>query len=191
MVGVGGTKGEKRKRERGRERGGRERERPYLPPSPLLLSLPLSPVQKYLMEFRVLELKELLKQVNLSTRGRKCDLFQRANDLLSRGSPKIQLHIRDIYLKYHCSKRHSPVKLGKMSASLPYSHMKDMMQHHTPKSHHFGRGGAGSVGGSSGGGGGGAKNGEGSYILHPDVTFKALPFFTLIETIIRPTTLGA
>lgn len=130
-------------------------------------------IQKYLTEFRVPELKELLKVVNLSTKGRKSELFQRANDLLTHGSPKIQLHIKDIYLKTHCKKRHTPIKYGKMPSTLPYSHMKDMMHHHTPKSHFNS-----------------AKNGEASYILHPDVTFKPLPFFNLLETIIRPTTLG-
>lgn len=127
------------------------------------------------MEFKVPQLKELLKSVSLSIKGRKPELFQRANDLLSHGSPQIQQRIRDIYLKGPC-KRNIPLKYGKMPSTLPYSHMKDMMQHHTPKSHFNST----AV----------PKGGEGSYILHPDVIFKTLPFYRLLETIIRPTTLG-
>ncbi len=66
-----------------------------------------------LSEFRVNELKELLRKTSQSQRGRKAELFQRANELLRHGSPKIQLHIREIYQSvrpYRSPKRSSPAK---------------------------------------------------------------------------------
>ena len=50
-----------------------------------------------LSEFRVHELKELLRKVGQSQRGKKAELFQRANEILRHGSPKIQAHIHDIH----------------------------------------------------------------------------------------------
>ena len=63
------------------------------------------PLQRYLASFRVLELKELLKSISCSQKGRKPDLFHRANELLRHGSPKIQNKIRDIYDRTNRSKR--------------------------------------------------------------------------------------
>jgi len=51
------------------------------------------------------ELKELLKSIGCSQRGRKNELFQRSNELLQHGSPKIQNKIREIYDRSHYSKR--------------------------------------------------------------------------------------
>ena len=127
-------------------------------------------LQRYLTEFRVIELKEFLRLVGLSQKGRKSDLFQRANELLIHGSPKIQHQIRDIYERSHGDVKHRHPKYGKV-----YSHMKGMMHHHTPKSE---------LGGSP------VRKDERSYILHPDVNFKPHPFYRLVDTIIRPTALG-
>ena len=66
---------------------------------------PVFPLQRYLAGFRVLELKDLLKSIGCSQKGRKPELFQRANDLLRHGSPKIQNKIRDIYERTNRSKR--------------------------------------------------------------------------------------
>ena len=134
--------------------------------------------QRFLTEFRVLELKELLRAIGLSQRGRKSDLFQRANQLLIHGSPKIQQHIQAIYSKSHSIKR---PKFGKMVHSQGYSHMKGMMQHHTPNSQ---LGGSGSTKTEK------PDRSDRSYILHPDVKFKPHPFYKLKDLIIRPTTLG-
>ena len=54
-------------------------------------------LQRMLSEFRVHELKELLRKVGQSQRGKKAELFQRANEILRHGSPKIQAQIRDIH----------------------------------------------------------------------------------------------
>lgn len=135
--------------------------------------------QRFLTEFRVLELKELLRVIGLSQRGRKSDLFQRANELLIHGSPKIQQHIQAIYSKSHSIKR--PQKFGKMVHNQGYSHMKGMMQHHTPNSQ---LGGSGSTKTEK------TDRSDRSYILHPDVKFKPHPFYRLQDLIIRPTTLG-
>ena len=62
-------------------------------------------LQRYLLSFRVHELKELLKSIGCSQRGRKNELFQRSNELLQHGSPKIQNKIREIYDRSHYSKR--------------------------------------------------------------------------------------
>ena len=48
----------------------------------------------------------MLKFLNCSQKGRKPDLFQRANDLLRCGSPKIQNKIREIYERARYSRRH-------------------------------------------------------------------------------------
>jgi hypothetical protein len=107
----------------------------------------------------VLELKELLKTHGQSTKGRKPELFQRANELLRLGSPKLQTKIREIYEKANGTRRqlnynraaqkNSPVKSGNLVV----------------------------------------KNPSRPYIVHPDVRFKAHPFFSKLETIIRPTAL--
>ena len=57
-------------------------------------------LQRYLLSFRVHELKELLKSIGCSQRGRKNELFQRSNELLQHGSPKIQNKIREIYDRF-------------------------------------------------------------------------------------------
>ena len=116
----------------------------------------------------MIELKELLKTVGLSQKGRKPDLFQRAQDLLIHGSPKIQHRIRDIYERTHKAKK--ATKCARMGV---YSPMKGMMYHHPPKSEL-----------SS------AAPDEISYILHPDVKFKPHPFYQVLDSIIRPTALG-
>ena len=117
-------------------------------------------LQRYLTSFRVLELKELLKTHGQSTKGRKPELFQRANELLRLGSPKLQTKIREIYEKANGTRRqlnynraaqkNSPVKSGNLVV----------------------------------------KNPSRPYIVHPDVRFKAHPFFSKLETIIRPTALS-
>ena len=62
-------------------------------------------LQRYLISFRVHELKELLRSIGCSQRGRKNELFQRSNELLQHGSPKIQNKIREIYERSHYTKR--------------------------------------------------------------------------------------
>lgn len=64
-----------------------------------------SSLQRYLCSFRVHELKELLRSIGCSQRGRKNELFQRSNELLEHGSPKIQNKIREIYERSHYTKR--------------------------------------------------------------------------------------
>lgn len=65
----------------------------------------LLPLQRYLTSFRVQELKELLRNMGCSQKGRKQELFQRANEVLQHGSPKIQNKIREIYERTNSSKR--------------------------------------------------------------------------------------
>ncbi|XP_064390989.1 E3 SUMO-protein ligase PIAS2-like isoform X4 [Halichondria panicea] len=115
--------------------------------------------QGMLSEFRVNELKELLRKTSQSQRGRKAELFQRANELLRHGSPKIQLYIRDIYQTvrpYRSPKRGSPAKA---QACL---RLAQQLAHQQSRQ---------------------------GYVVHPDVKFKPHPFFRLKETIIRPTAL--
>lgn len=138
-------------------------------------------LQRYLTEFRVVELKELLRVMGLSQKGRKPELFKRANDLLIHGSPKVQQQIREIFNRSHRSRR--SLKYGKMGL---YTDMKDLIHHHTPKSELGSTGAVMARGGSGGRGGTGDK----SYILHPDVRFKPHPFYTVMDSVIRPTALG-
>ena len=126
-------------------------------------------LQRYLTEFRVVELKELLKVIGVSQKGRKSELFHRANELLIRGSPKVQQQIREVYERAHKVKR-APRYGGKMVYSPQYPDMKGMMHHHTPKSQ-FG------------------SPASSARIPHPDIKFKPHPFFELVDLIIRPTTL--
>ncbi len=133
--------------------------------------------QRYLTEFRVTELKELLKLSDQSLRGRKPELFQKANALLIHGSSKVQHQIRSIYSRTHKSRR-SPrgAQTHKTSHSQSYPEMKSLMRHHKPKSEYSS---TTSV----------AKE-ERSYIIHPDVKFKPHAFYLKLESIIRPTALG-
>ena len=123
------------------------------------VSLSLPP-QRYLTSFRVLELKELLKQCGQSTKGRKSDLFQRANDMLQFGSPKIQTKIREIYDKSNSRRQLSYGRSGHKISS-PVKSGESVI-----------------------------KSTSRAHIVHPDVKFKAHPFFSKLETIIRPTALG-
>ena len=116
-------------------------------------------------------MKELLKALGLSQKGRKQDLFHRVNDLLMHGSSKIQHEIQRIYDKSHRLKR-TP-RFGKMTHKYSYSDMEG--RYRTTKSE---------LGISS------YRREEGSFILHPDVVFKPHPFYEVIDTIIRPTALG-
>ena len=122
--------------------------------------LSLSPFQRFLASFRVLELKELLKQCGQSTKGRKSELFQRANDMLQFGSPKFQTKIREVYEKSNCRRQPSYGRAAHKITS-PVKSGETVI-----------------------------KNASQAYIVHPDVKFKTLPFFTKMETIIRPTALG-
>jgi hypothetical protein len=117
------------------------------------------PPQRYLTSFRVLELKELLKQCGQSTKGRKSDLFQRANDMLQFGSPKIQTKIREIYDKSNSRRQLSYGRSGHKISS-PVKSGESVI-----------------------------KSTSRAHIVHPDVKFKAHPFFSKLETIIRPTAL--
>ena len=119
--------------------------------------------QRLLTHFRVNELKELLRKLSQSQRGRKAELFQRANEILRHGSPKIQIHIREIYQRNHDT-RHTSYSRGYCQRSPAKNlHLSPVIQ--SP------------------------QQGQG-YIVHPDVKFKAHPFFNKLETIIRPTALG-
>jgi hypothetical protein len=115
--------------------------------------------QRYLTSFRVLELKELLKQCGQSTKGRKSDLFQRANDMLQFGSPKIQTKIREIYDKSN-SRRQLSYGRAAHKISSPVKSEESVI-----------------------------KSTSRAHIVHPDVKFKTLPFFSKLETIVRPTAL--
>ena len=123
------------------------------------------------MRFRVIELKELLRSIGQSTKGRKPELMQRSTDLLRHGSPKIQVKIQEIWERSHASKK--PDNYYKMAQR--YTPVKTAGQ--TPSHHH--------------------KYGQhphpyprGQYVIHPDVKFKVNPFFIKSDTIIRPTALG-
>lgn len=143
----------------------------------------LPPLQRYLTEFRVIELKELLKLIGSSQRGRKSELFQRANELLIHGSPRIQHQIREVYEKSRSKGKHRSPRYGggKMVFNHHYSDMKSMMHHHTPKSH-FGSSAVATKSERS-------STSSSPYIPHPDVKFKQHPFYTPLDVIIRPTTL--
>ncbi len=115
-----------------------------------------------LSEFRVSELKDVLRKASQSQRGKKADLFQRASELLRHGSPKVQLQIREIYRNtgrpYHRAiKQASPAKAKLKKAQQMVSQQR---QNKVP------------------------------YVVHPDVKFKPHPFFKLRTVIIRPTALG-
>lgn len=108
----------------------------------------------------MLELKELLKIHGQSTKGRKPELFQRANELLRLGSPKLQSKIREIYERSNGTRR----QLSYSRAAQKSSPVKS---------------------GSSV-----LKNSCRPYVVHPDVRFKVHPFFSKLETITRPTALS-
>ena len=128
------------------------------------------------MRFRVIELKELLRSIGQSTKGRKPELMQRSADLLRHGSPKIQVKIQEIWERSHNSKktdnyhkmaqRYTPMK---GSGQIP---PHQQFPHHPPSSQFP------------------FKGHRGQYVIHPDVTFKAHPFYVKFDTIIRPTALG-
>lgn len=122
--------------------------------------LPLIPTQRFLTSFRVLELKELLKIHGQSTKGRKPELFQRANEILQFGSPKFQTQIREIYERSNISRKQLNSNRAAQKSS-PVKHTESVI-----------------------------KNQSRSYIVHPDVRFKVHPFFSKIDTITRPTALG-
>ena len=126
------------------------------------------------MRFRVIELKELLRSIGQSTKGRKPELMQRSTDLLRHGSPKIQVKIQEIWERSHNSRK--PDSYQKMAQR--YTPMKGASQvplhqhiHHHPYPYHF-------------------KAPRGQHVIHPDVKFKAHPFLVKFDTIIRPTALG-
>ncbi len=69
--------------------------------------------QGMLSEFIVNELKHLLRKAGQSQRGKKAELFQRANELLRHGSPKILHQIHEIYYTtrpYRTAKHISPAR---------------------------------------------------------------------------------
>ena len=121
----------------------------------------------------MLELKELLRSIGQSTKGRKPELMQRSTDLLRHGSAKIQDKIHEIWEKSHAHKK--PDNYHKMAQR--YTPMKGAghvpMQHKQFYRHdsHY-------------------KTHRGQYVIHPDVNFKENPFYVKIDTIIRPTALG-
>ena len=127
--------------------------------------------QNLLMRFRVIELKDLLRSIGQSTKGRKPELLQRSNDLLRDGSPKVQLKIREIWERGHGTKR--PDNYQKMAQR--YSPVKGAGQV-PPTNHQYPNHGF--------------KAPKASYVIHPDVTFKANPFYVKLDTIIRPRALG-
>lgn len=122
------------------------------------------------MRFRVIELKELLRSIGQSNKGRKPELLQRATDLLKHGSPKVQQKINEIWERSHNSKK--PDNYHKMAQR--YVPMKGSGQtltgHHNPPFPY--------------------RCGMGQYVIHPDVTFKSHPFYVKLDTIIRPTALS-
>ena len=120
--------------------------------------------QRLLAQFRVLELKELLRNIGQSQKGRKPDLFQRANEVLRHGSPKIQIKIREIFDKSRGVKK--PAHYNRIAQR--YTPMK-------PAPHHMNLS---------------SPIRAHPYIVHPDVKFKEQPFFVKMDTIIRPTALG-
>lgn len=115
--------------------------------------------QRYLTCFRVLELKELLRINGQSTKGRKPELFKRANDLLQFGSPKFLAKIQEIYERSNCTRKQ-------------YNYNRTAQRGSPAKSSTV------------------IKNSSRSHIVHPDVKFKSHPFFSKLDTIIRPTALG-
>ena len=123
------------------------------------------------MRFRVIELKELLRSIGQSSKGRKPELVQRAADLLKHGSPKVQQKIHEIWERSHNSKK--PDNYHKMAQR--YAPMKGSGQtlHRTTTSPPFPY-----------------RCGVGQYVIHPDVTFKPHPFYVKLDTIIRPTALS-
>ena len=125
------------------------------------------------MRFRVIELKELLRSIGQSSKGRKPDLVQRAADLLKHGSPKIQQKIVEIWERSHNAKK--PDGYHKMAQR--YAPMKGSGQghHRTSTNQQFPFAG---------------RCGVGQYVIHPDVTFKSHPFYVRLDTIIRPTALS-
>jgi E3 SUMO-protein ligase PIAS1 len=86
-------------------------------------------------------------------------LFQRANDMLQFGSPKIQTKIREIYDKSN-SRRQLSYGRAAHKISSPVKSEESVI-----------------------------KSTSRAHIVHPDVKFKTLPFFSKLETIVRPTAL--
>lgn len=128
-------------------------------------------LQRYLEKFRVAELKELLRSMGVTQKGRKTDLLSRANELMRRGNPKIQHEIRMIYERTHLARK--PMKMTQS-----YTSMKSLAHHHhlhhsDTKSHNSFV----------------LKDPE-PFVIHPDVKFKSHPFYQVMECIIRPTALG-
>ena len=72
-----------------------------------------------LTQFRVHELKELLKSLNCSTRGRKQELYVRSANLLEHGSPKIYKRIKEIHEKYLFMGRRSYIRSPIKGANFP------------------------------------------------------------------------
>ena len=127
------------------------------------------------MRFRVIELKELLRSIGQSTKGRKPELMQRSTDLLRHGSPKIQVKIQEIWERSHASKK--PDNYYKMAERYaPVKTAGQVSSHH----HKYGR----SMDPYP------FKTHRGQYVIHPDVKFKTNPFYINVATIIRPTALG-
>ena len=124
-------------------------------------------LQRYLNRFRVTELKELLKSMGVTQKGKKPELFSRALSLLEHGSPKLMSEIIRIYERTHALPRKS-IKTGDYSSGSSRSHYPDSK----PGSSSF------------------VVKDSRSYIVHPDVKFKPHPFYENIECIIRPTALG-
>ena len=129
------------------------------------------------MRFRVIELKELLRSIGQSSKGRKPDLVQRAADLLKHGSPKVQQKIVEIWERSHNSRKpDSYQKMAQRYAPMKGSSGQGHHHHRTttssPQFPYTGR------------------YGGGQYVIHPDVTFKSQPFYVKTDTIIRPTALS-
>ena len=67
--------------------------------------------------FRVNELKELLKALNVSTGGRKRDLQERAEHLLGTGNMRFLKKVNEIY-----ERRYGPISVVKTPPKPPISH---------------------------------------------------------------------
>ena len=107
--------------------------------------------------FRVVELKEFLKSVNVSSGGRKKDLQDRAMMVIDTGNPKIHLALVQLYQKTFPSN----TIMGGAVKSPP----KPPVSHSTAKPPSF-------------------------HVKHPDVKFKAHPFYQHHDTVYRPTAMG-
>ena len=124
------------------------------------------------MRFRVIELKEFLRSIGQSTKGRKPELLRRSTDLLRDGSPNVQLKIREIWEQSHGAKK--PDNYQKMAQR--YTPVKGSGEVPPPRQQYPG--------------GYGYKTPKAPYVIHPDVVFKDNPFYVKLDSIIRPRALG-